>query len=106
MRAKLEPIQYIITIVLTILVAVATLWYYGYLNFSKPEDASVLKNFTLLKAVPGTDVRIKNDFASQEAKCINGILMLFDRLQKGADGLLLDSKNRPIRCLAKDFMRG
>lgn len=48
----------ILTGIGTIFVTVGVLWYYGYLHFAKPQDALLLADFTMLKSLPGEDVKL------------------------------------------------
>ncbi|KXU39194.1 hypothetical protein AXE65_09805 [Ventosimonas gracilis] len=88
----------ILTAVGSVLLTVASLWYYGYLHFAKPEDARLLAEFTMLKSIPGEQVKLKLAPAEQSALCIDGVLVLFDSRQKGLSGVLVDSKKRAVRC--------
>ncbi len=58
MSEERNAIPLIITGICSILGTVATLWYYGYLHFAKPEDALLLNQFTMLKTVPGEDYKV------------------------------------------------
>ncbi|MBO3274803.1 hypothetical protein [Pseudomonas schmalbachii] len=97
-----NPISYILTVIATIFVSVATLWYYGYLHFAKPEDARLLAEFTMLKSVPGEDTKLSLEPADQVAHCIDGVLVLFDTKQKGLSGVLVDDRKHAVRCLGQE----
>jgi len=91
----------ILTAVASVSLTVGALWYYGYVHFAKPEDARLLGEFTLLKSIPGEEVRLNYAAAEQSALCIDGVLVLFDNRQKGLSGVLLDSKKRAVRCVGE-----
>jgi len=88
----------ILTAVGTVILTIGSLWHYGYLHFAKPEDARLLAEFTMLKSIPGEEVKLKFAPAEQSALCIDGVLVLFDNRQKGLSGVLLDSQKRTVRC--------
>jgi len=88
----------ILTAVGSVLLTVGSLWYYGYLHFAKPEDARLLAEFTMLKSIPGEQIKLKYAPAEQTALCIDGVLVLFDNRQKGLSGVLVDSQKRTVRC--------
>jgi len=88
----------ILTAVGAVILTVGSLWYYGYLHFARPEDARLLAEFTMLKSIPGEEVKLKLAPAEQSALCIDGVLVLFDHRQKGLSGVLVDSQKRAVRC--------
>lgn len=95
-------IPYILTSIGTIIVSVGVLWAYGYLHFAKEEDALLLAEFTMLKSVPGEDVKLSLEPADQVAQCIDGVLVLFDMTQKGLSGVLVDNKKHAVRCAGQE----
>ncbi|WP_223524200.1 hypothetical protein [Pseudomonas sp. BF-RE-24] len=102
MSEERNAIPLIITGICSILGTVATLWYYGYLHFAKPEDALLLSQFTMLKTVPGEDYKVSLEPAPQVAQCIDGVLVLFDTEQKGLTGVLINEKKRAVRCMGQE----
>jgi hypothetical protein len=99
MSEERNAIPLIITAVASIFVTVLALWYYGYLHFSKEEDALLLSEFTMLKTIPGEDYKVSLKPAAQAAHCIDGVLVLFDTQQKGLTGVLVDNRKRAVRCI-------
>ncbi|WP_435607621.1 hypothetical protein [Pseudomonas knackmussii] len=95
-------IPYILTSIGTIIVSIGVLWAYGYLHFAKEEDALLLADFTMLKSVPGEDVKLSLEPANQVAQCIDGVLVLFDMTQKGLSGVLVDNKKHAVRCAGQE----
>ena len=102
MSDERNAIPLIITGLVSILGTVATLWYYGYLHFARPEDALLLDQFTLVKTVPGQDYKVAAAPARQVAQCIDGVLVLFDTAQKGLTGVLINERKQAVRCLASE----
>ncbi|MCY1396950.1 hypothetical protein D3C76_995470 [compost metagenome] len=97
-----NPIPYILTAIASIFGSVAVLWYYGYLHFAKPEDARLLAEFTMLKSIPGEDVKLSLEPADKVAHCIDGVLVLFDTKTKGLSGVLVDDRRHAVRCLGQE----
>lgn len=102
MSEKSNPVHLILTAVGSVAATVAMLGYYGYLHIAKPEDALLLAEFTMLKAVSGEENRLSAKPADQAAQCIDGVLVLFDMKQKGLTGVLVDSHKRAVRCLGQE----
>ncbi len=98
MSQERNLIPLILTAVVSIAGTVACLGYYGYLHFAKPEDALRLEQFTFLKTVPGQEYRASVIPADPVAQCIDGLLVLFDTTQKGLSGVLVDERQRVVRC--------
>lgn len=97
-----DPIPLILTAIATVIVTIGSLWYYGYVHFAKPEDARLLAEFTMLKSIPGEEVKLALAPAPQTAMCIDGVLVLFDTEQKGLSGVLVDSRKRAVRCAGEE----
>lgn len=93
-----NPIPLILTAIGSVAGTVAVLGFYGYLHIAKPEDALLLSEFTMLKTVPGEDYTLSLKPADQVARCIDGVLVLFDQQQKGLSGVLVDERKRAVRC--------
>ena len=93
-----DLIPMILTAIVSIAGTVAVLGYYGYLHFAKPEDALLLSDFTMLKTVAGEDYKLTLKPAEQTARCLDGVLVLFDTQQKGLTGVLVDNRKRAVRC--------
>lgn len=88
----------IATAVASIIGTVAVLSYYGYLHMAKPTDALLLAEYTMLKTIPGEDYKASLKPAEQTARCMDGVVVLFDTKQKGLTGVLVDDKKRVVRC--------
>ncbi len=88
----------IATAVASIVGTVAVLSYYGYLHMAKPTDALLLAEYTMLKTIPGEDYKASLKPAEQTARCMDGVVVLFDSKQKGLTGVLVDDKKRVVRC--------
>ncbi|MGV8844191.1 MAG: hypothetical protein ACOH2I_13445 [Pseudomonas sp.] len=97
-----NPIPLILTAVGSVLGTVMVLWYYGYVNFAKPQDALLLNEFTMLKTVPGEDYKVSLKPADQVVQCVDDVLVMFDLEQRGLTGVLVDSRKRAVRCISQE----
>lgn len=88
----------IATAVASMLATVAVLSYYGYVHIAKPTDALLLAEYTMLKTIPGEDYKVSLKPAEQTARCMDGVVVLFDTKQKGLTGVLVDDQKRAVRC--------
>lgn len=88
----------IATAVASMLATVAVLSYYGYVHIAKPTDALLLAEYTMLKTISGEDYKVSLKPAEQTARCMDGVVVLFDTKQKGLTGVLVDDQKRAVRC--------
>ncbi|AYC32020.1 hypothetical protein D3880_06330 [Pseudomonas cavernae] len=102
MSEERNAIPLILTGLGSVLGTIAVLWYYGYLHFAKPEDALLLADFTMLKSVPGEQMKLSLEPAKQVAHCIDGVVVLFDTEQKGLTGVLVDNRKHAVRCAGQE----
>ncbi|KAF1052096.1 MAG: hypothetical protein GAK43_02092 [Stenotrophomonas maltophilia] len=97
-------IPYILTAIGTIFITVGVLWAYGYVHFAKESDALLLADFTMLKNVPGQDMKLALEPATQLAQCVDGVLILIDpstvERETGLPltGVLVDNRKHAVRC--------
>ena len=94
-------LPYITTAIVSIMISVGTLWYYGYLHIAKPEDALLLAEYTMIKTVPGEDYKISIKPADQVAACLDGVLVLRDATNPMLSGVLVDNQKRAISCVTE-----
>lgn len=102
MSEERNLIPQILTGIACIFATVGVLWYYGYLHFAKPEDALELSQFTMLKTMPGEDYKVALEPAPQAAKCVEGVMVLFDTEQKGLTGVLVNDRKQAVRCMGQE----
>ncbi|WP_339487401.1 hypothetical protein [Pseudomonas sp. EL_65y_Pfl2_R95] len=101
MTERDPAIPMILTAVATVCATVAILTYYGYIQFSKPQDALLLSEFTMLKTVPGEDYKISLQPASEVAQCVDGVVVMFDTEQKGLSGVLVNKHKQAVHCIGE-----
>lgn len=82
-----------------VIMTVLALEYYGFIQHSKAADAAVVEEFKLLDLSTEQDLKISPKSSGKIAMCIDGYILL--RPDNGKDdvaGILVDSKNRGIKC--------
>lgn len=102
MSEERNAIPLILTGIASVIGTIGVLWMYGYLHFAKEEDALLLAEFTMLKTIPGEEYKLPVKPANQVAHCIDGVLVLFDTVQKGLTGVLVDDKKQAVRCMGQE----
>ena len=88
----------IISVVVTIVVPVLALDFYGFLRHSKATDNLYVAEFNLVPAEPGTEQYISHRPATHDVICTDGMAVMESVVEGGPGGLLVDAKMRPVRC--------
>ena len=86
---ELNKLPLILTFFATVFATVMVLYFYGYMNFSL---------VTVGSAEAG---QMRSRAANQVAECVDGILVLHDNRHNGLSGLLVDDRQRVVRCNAQ-----
>lgn len=81
-----------------LIAAVITLDYYGYIQHSQATDALVIDEFKLMDLSTEQEVRVSSKASGKLAFCADGFLLLKPDNGKNVAGILVDAKNRGIRC--------
>ncbi|ASP38634.1 hypothetical protein CHH28_08065 [Bacterioplanes sanyensis] len=81
-----------------IVVAVLALEYYGFIQHSEKADAAIIDRFQLLSLAPEYETRVSPKESGKEGFCVNGYLLLRPTNGNATAGILVDGKNRGIRC--------
>src|SRR5690554_2653848 len=85
--------------------AVITLEYYGYIKHSPPEQAAVVEEFKLLSLSTESDVKVSPKNSGKIAFCAEGYLPVRPgNDKKDVASVLVDRKNRAIRCDVEDII--
>ncbi|MBU2705713.1 hypothetical protein KCM76_06955 [Zooshikella marina] len=84
---------------ITLIVTVITLDKNGYLRHSSEEDSIYLAEFNLIKqSTESTETKLSHIPADYSAQCVQGVLLLHHKKQKDNVGVLVDRKQRAVRC--------
>lgn len=81
-----------------VIVSVLALEYYGFIQHSDKADAAVIDQFQLLTLAPDYETRVSPKESGKEGFCVNGYLLLRPTNGNATAGILVDGKNRGIRC--------
>ncbi|GGC84937.1 hypothetical protein [Halopseudomonas salina] len=98
---EMNKIPMILTAFATVFATVMVLYFYGYLNFSREEQGMVVAEFSLIKVGSAEAGQMRSRAADQVAECVDGILILHDSRHNGLSGLLIDDRQRVVRCSAQ-----
>lgn len=91
----------IITAFASVIFTVAVLHFYGYLNFAREDESRLVAEFSLVTVGSAEAGQMRSRSANQVAECVDGILVLHDSRHNGLSGLLVDDRQRVIRCNAQ-----
>lgn len=81
-----------------IIISVVALEYYGYLRHTNEAETATIEEFKLLTLRPGYDVKTSSKPSGKTAFCSAGSLLMRSDKTPSAAGILVDSKNRIIKC--------
>ncbi|MBU2709683.1 hypothetical protein [Zooshikella harenae] len=84
---------------ITLIITIVTLEKNGYLRHSSEADSIYLSEFNLIKQLPGeSETKLSHIPADYTAQCVQGVLLLRHKKQKDNVGVLVDKKQRAVRC--------
>lgn len=98
---ELNKLPMILTFFAAVFATVMVLYFYGYLNFSREEQGMLVAEFSLVTVGSAEAGQMRGRSASQVAECVDGILVLHDNRHNGLSGLLVDNRQRVVRCNAQ-----
>jgi|TARA_R110000796_G_scaffold248117_1_gene374375 hypothetical protein len=98
---ELNKLPLILTFFATVFATVMVLYFYGYMNFSREEQGMLLAEFSLVTVGSAEAGQMRSRAANQVAECVDGILVLHDNRHNGLSGLLVDDRQRVVRCNAQ-----
>lgn len=87
--------------IVAMIVAVIMLDMNGYIKHVGNDDAAVVEEFKLVIVGIEAQTKVSSKSSNKEAFCADGYLLLRpekNQSKKDVAGLLVDAKNRPIRC--------
>ncbi|HDZ56096.1 MAG TPA: hypothetical protein ENI17_04715 [Pseudomonas xinjiangensis] len=98
---SINTLPLILTFMGTVLFTVMVLHFYGYLNYTQEEEGMLVAEFSLITVGSEEAGQLRSRAANQMAECVDGILVLHDGRHNGLSGLLVDARQRIVRCNAQ-----
>lgn len=98
---EINKLPLILTAIGTMIATVAVLHVYGYLNFVHEEEGLLVAEFSLVTVGAEEAGQMRSKPANQVAECVDGVLILHDSRHNGLSGLLVDDRQRIVRCDAQ-----
>ncbi|ROS01974.1 hypothetical protein EDC56_2423 [Sinobacterium caligoides] len=97
---KSDPKYYVLTAILTVLVTVFVLDFYGYIRHSDSRDGAVVAEYSSLILEPGEEFRMSPKKSQHRALCIKDFIVVDTTTPDGKQirSLLMDSKKRGLPC--------
>lgn len=98
---EMNKLPLILTAMGTVLATVMLLHFYGYLNYAREEEGLLVAEFSLVTVGSAEAGQLRSRAADQVAECVDGILVLHDARHNALSGLLVDDRQRVVRCNAQ-----
>ena len=98
---EVNKLPYILTALGTQFLTMATLHFYGYLNFAREEEGLLVAEFSLVTIGTSEAGQLQAKAADHVAECVDGVMILHDARHQGLSGLLVDNRQRVVRCNAQ-----
>lgn len=100
-QQEVNKLPYILTALVTLFLTMGILHFYGYLNFAKEEEGLLVAEFSLITIGSSEEGQLQARAADHVAECVDGVMILHDSRHQGLSGLLVDSRQRVVRCNAQ-----
>lgn len=100
-KPEVNKLPYIYTALGTLFLTVGVLYFYGYLNFAHKEEGLLVAEFSLVTVGSSEAGQLRARAADHAAECVDGVLVLHNTKHNGLSGLLVDSRERVVRCNAQ-----
>lgn len=100
-KQEVNKLPYIFTALGTLFLTVGILYFYGYLNFAHEDEGLLVAEFSLVTVGSADAGQLRARAADHTAECVDGVMILHDTKHNGLSGLLVDSRQRVVRCNAQ-----
>src|SRR5690554_6979772 len=97
-QTETNKLPYILTALGTLFLTMGMLHFYGYLNFAREEEGLLVAEFSLITMSSSEAGQLQDKAANHVAECVDGVMILHDTRHQGLSGLLVDSRQRVVRC--------
>ena len=75
--------------------------FYGYLNFPREDEGLLVAEFSMVTIGSSEAGQLQAKSANHTAECVDGVMILHDTRHQGLSGLLVDDRQRVVRCNAQ-----
>lgn len=100
-QQEVNKLPYILTALGTLFLTMVVLHFYGYLNFAREEEGLLVAEFGLVTIGSSEAGQLQAKAADYTAECVDGVMILHATRHQGLSGLLVDSRQRVVRCNAQ-----
>lgn len=100
-KQEVNKLPFIFTALGTLFLTMAVLHFYGYLNFAREEEGLLVAEFSLVTIGSAEAGQLQAKAANHVAECVDGVMILHDTRHNGLSGLLVDNRQRVVRCSAQ-----
>ncbi len=100
-KPEINKLPYIYTALATLFLTMGVLHFYGYLNFANEEKGLLVAEFSLMTVGSADAGQLRARPAEHTAECVDGVLILHNTKHNGLSGLLVDNRQRVVRCNAQ-----
>ena len=100
-QQEVNKLPYILTALGTLFLTMGVLHFYGYLNFAREEEGLLVAEFNLVTIGSSEAGQLQARAADYVAECVDGVMILHNSRHQGLSGLLVDNRQRVVRCNAQ-----
>lgn len=97
-QQEVNKLPYILTALGTLFLTMGILHFYGYLNFAREEEGLLVAEFSLVTIGSSEEGQLQAKAADHVAECVDGVLVLHAARHNALSGLLVDNRQRVVRC--------
>ncbi|SDR78902.1 hypothetical protein SAMN05216198_0418 [Halopseudomonas litoralis] len=97
-KREVNKLPYILTALGTLFLTMGMLHFYGYLNFANEEEGLLVAEFSLVTVGSEEAGQLRSKTPNHVAECVDGVLILHNTRHNGLSGLLVDERQRVVRC--------
>lgn len=98
---EVNKLPYIFTALGTLFLTMGILHFYGYLNFAHEDEGLLVAEFNLVTMGSTEAGQLRALAPNHTAECVDGVLVLHATKHNGLSGLLVDNRQRVVRCNAQ-----
>lgn len=100
---RISKTTLIISIAITIVIMLFSLEKAGMIRHNEDKSAMPIADYKVIFIEEGQESRMSYKPSNQTASCIDGYLFITSDTDNGMQGIVVDYKNRGVKCQAKAF---